>query len=52
MGKCTEKEYVINVMMMLNEANFSSISDNIKPAVDIGIKRVQANLKGKSTTPW
>lgn len=43
---CDKDDYVINVMMM-NDSEFPVTSMNIKPAVELGLKILKYDLKGK-----
>lgn len=47
-GKCSRDDSLINVMM-LNDKEFLGTADNVQPAVDLGLRKVREDLKGKST---
>lgn len=50
--KCQNNNYLINVMILNDsDLNDSVTSENIKPAVELGLELVRAFLKGKLTMP-
>ncbi|KAJ7330004.1 hypothetical protein JRQ81_016178 [Phrynocephalus forsythii] len=47
--KCQNNDYVINVMI-LNDSDFPLTSENIKPAVELGLELVRATLNDSKVT--